>query len=79
MQTGEVDAARLGYSARDIDEVSDWLVNDVVAQGNPAAIGVKVGDHVAAGADHVMLLLSTGGDFANGVDQLEDIALAYPA
>jgi probable F420-dependent oxidoreductase len=69
--------ARLGYSARDIDEVSGRLVNDVVAHGNPAAIGVKVREHVAAGADHVMLLLSTGGDFANGVDQLEEIASAY--
>ena len=71
--------ARLGYSARDIDEVSDQLVNAVVAQGNPADIGVKVHEHVAAGADHVVLLLSTGGDFANGVDRLEEIALAYPA
>jgi probable F420-dependent oxidoreductase len=70
--------ARLGYSARDIDEVSDRLVNDIVAQGNPEAIGVKVREHVTAGADHVMLLLPTGGDFADGVDQLEEIASAYP-
>jgi probable F420-dependent oxidoreductase len=70
--------ARLGYSTRDIEEVSDRLVNDVVAHGNPAAIGVKVRAHVAAGADHVVLLLPTGGDFSNGVDRLEEIALAYP-
>ena len=70
--------ARLGYSAREIGEVSDRLVNAVVAHGNPAAIGVKVREHVAAGADHVVLLLPIGGDFAIGVDQYEEIALAYP-
>jgi probable F420-dependent oxidoreductase len=71
--------ARLGYSAREIGEVSDRLVNAVVAHGNPATIGVKVHEHVAAGADHVVLLLPIGGDFATGVDQYEEIALAYRA
>jgi hypothetical protein len=32
-----------------------------------------------AGADHVALLTPIDGDFATGVDQLEEIALAYPA
>ncbi|MDT5259707.1 MAG: hypothetical protein QOD10_4787 [Mycobacterium sp.] len=68
-----------GYSAGGIDELSDRLVNNVVAHGDPATIGVKVREHVAAGADHVMLLPPTGGDFPNGVDRLEQIALAYPA
>jgi probable F420-dependent oxidoreductase len=71
--------ARLGYSARDIAEVSDRLVNAVVAHGNPAGIAVKVREHLIAGADHVTLLLPMGGDFATGVDQLEQVALAYPA
>jgi probable F420-dependent oxidoreductase len=70
--------ARLGYSTRDIGEVSDRLVNAVVAHGNPAAVGVKVREHVAAGADHVALLQPIGGHFASDVDQLEEIALAYP-
>jgi probable F420-dependent oxidoreductase len=70
--------AQLGYSARDIAEVSDRLVNAVVAHGNPAGIGVKVREHLVAGADHVALLLPIGGDFATGVDQLEQVALAYP-
>ena len=71
--------ARLGYSARDIDEVSDRLVDAIVAHGNPAGIGVKVREHLAAGADHVALLLPIGGDFAIGVDQLEEVGLAYTA
>jgi probable F420-dependent oxidoreductase len=71
--------ARLGFSNRDIGEVSDRLVNAVVAHGNPAAIGAMVREHVAAGADHVALLLPVGGDFATGVGQYEEIAQAYPA
>ena len=70
--------ARLGFSARDITEVSDRLVNAVVAHGNPEGIGVKVREHLVAGADHVALLLPVGGDFATGVDRLEQVALAYP-
>jgi probable F420-dependent oxidoreductase len=69
----------LGYSAFEIAEVSDRLVNAVVAHGNPEGIGVKVREHLAAGADHVALLLPVGGDFATGVDQLEQVALACPA
>jgi probable F420-dependent oxidoreductase len=68
--------AGLGYSARDIAEVSDRLVNAVVAHGNPAGIGVKVREHLVAGADHVALLLPIGGDFATGVEQLEQVGLA---
>ncbi|HSS25349.1 MAG TPA: TIGR03620 family F420-dependent LLM class oxidoreductase [Mycobacterium sp.] len=71
--------ARLGYSARDITEVSDRLVNAVVAHHNPAGIAVKVREHLVAGADHVTLLLPIGSDFATGVDQLEQVALANPA
>jgi len=71
--------ARLGYSVREITEVSDRLVNAVVAHGNPEDIGVKVREHLVAGADHVALLLPVGGDFATGVDQLEQVALAYRA
>ena len=68
--------ARLGYSAREIAEVTDRLVDDVVAHGGPGAIADKVNEHVAAGADHVTLLLPVGGDFATGVDQLEQLAEA---
>jgi probable F420-dependent oxidoreductase len=71
--------ARLGYSAQEIAEVSDRLVNAVVAHGNPDDIGVKVREHLVAGADHIALLLPVGGDFATGVDQLEQVAPAYRA
>ncbi|GAB2843295.1 hypothetical protein GCM10027176_53700 [Actinoallomurus bryophytorum] len=67
---------RLGYSRQDIAEVSDRLVDAVVAHGNPVAIADKVAEHLATGADHVTLLPPIGTDFAAGVDQLEHLAPA---
>jgi probable F420-dependent oxidoreductase len=68
--------AGLGYSDWDIENVSDGLLNALVAHGDPAAIAAKVSEHLAAGADHVVLLLPMGGDFATGVRQLERLAPA---
>jgi probable F420-dependent oxidoreductase len=68
--------AGLGYSAREIAEVDDRLVDAMVAHGDSAAIAAKVHAHLAAGADHVTLLLPAGGEFAAGIDQLEQLAPA---
>ena len=67
---------RLGYSEQEVTEVSDRLVDAIVAHGDPAAIAAKVREHLAAGADHVTLLSQVGTDFAVGVDQLESLAPA---
>ena len=68
--------ADLGYTAQEITEVSDQLVDAVVAHGDSTAIAVKVREHLRAGADHVTLLLPIGGEFAAGIDQLERLAPA---
>jgi probable F420-dependent oxidoreductase len=68
--------AQLGYSDQEIADVSDRLVDVVVGHGDPAAIAAKVREHVAAGADHVTLMLPMDGDFSVGVDQLEHPAPA---
>ncbi len=68
--------AGLGYSAREIAEVDDRLVDALVAHGDSAAIAAKVHEHLAAGADHVTLLLPIGGEFTAGIDQLEQLAPA---
>ncbi|HEY5361511.1 MAG TPA: TIGR03620 family F420-dependent LLM class oxidoreductase [Streptosporangiaceae bacterium] len=65
--------ARLGYSEREITEVSDRLVDAVVGHGDAAAIAAKVREHLAAGADHVVIM-STGTDVTDGLDQLEQLA-----
>jgi probable F420-dependent oxidoreductase len=70
--------ARLGYTDRQITAVSDDLVSDLVAYGDPDSIAAAVGAHRAAGADHVVLLPpgAAGLDLATGVTQLEHLAPA---
>lgn len=70
--------AGLGYSDREITEISDRLVNDVIGYGSPDAIADKVRAHLAAGADHVEVMLPTG-DFAGGISQFEQLAPALTA
>ena len=66
--------ARLGYTAREIIEVSDRLVDGIVGYGDAAAIAAKVREHLAAGADHVMVMV-TGIDFVDSVvNHLEQLA-----
>jgi probable F420-dependent oxidoreductase len=64
---------RLGYSAAEIDDVSNRLVDAIIGHGDPAAISATVQRHLTAGADHVMVMLP-GGDFVAGIDQLEQLA-----
>jgi copper(I)-binding protein len=42
----------------------------VVGHGDAATIAAKAQEHLAAGADHVMVMV-IGTDFADGVDQRE--------
>jgi alkanesulfonate monooxygenase SsuD/methylene tetrahydromethanopterin reductase-like flavin-dependent oxidoreductase (luciferase family) len=65
-----------GYPASDIDEVSDRLVNALVAYGDPADVAAKVAEHLAAGADHVVLLPPIGGEFGAAIDQFEELGAA---
>lgn len=67
---------QLGYSASDIDGVSDRLVNALVANGDPADIAAKLREHLAAGADHVALLPPIGGEFDAAIDQFEELGRA---
>ncbi|MCV6969079.1 LLM class flavin-dependent oxidoreductase [Mycobacterium bohemicum] len=68
--------AELGYSARDIDEVSDRLVDSLVAHGNPTDVAIAVREHLVAGADHVTLLPPVGGEFRAGIERLEEVGSA---
>ncbi len=66
--------ARLGYTDKQIAEVSDDLVNVLVAHGDPDSIAALAAAHRAAGADHVILLPSGRADLMTGVEQLEQLA-----
>jgi probable F420-dependent oxidoreductase len=68
--------AGYGYGEQEIAEVSDRLVDAVVGHGDPASIGAKVREHLAAGADHVLIMRSIVGDYSAGIDELERLAPA---
>ncbi len=70
--------ARLGYTDQQITEVSDDLVNAIVAHGDPDSIAVAAGAHRAAGADHVILMPpgAIDSDLTTGLSQLEHLASA---
>ena len=54
---------RLGFSEPDIDEVSDRLLDGIVAWGDDDAIAARVAEYHAAGADQVVLrILDVKGD-----------------
>ncbi len=56
---------RLGWSEADLaDGGSDALIDALVAHGGPERVAVRLGEHLAAGADHVcvQLLTAPGAD-----------------
>jgi probable F420-dependent oxidoreductase len=68
--------ARFGYTERQVSEVSDGLVRDLVAHGDPDSIAAAVAAHRAAGADHVILMSpgAAGPGLEAGVRHLEHLA-----
>jgi probable F420-dependent oxidoreductase len=70
--------ARLGYTDQQVAAVSDELVSEIVAHGDPDSIAAAVSAHRAAGADHVILMPSSTVDLdlMAGVRQLEHLAPA---
>ncbi|MFE9324507.1 TIGR03620 family F420-dependent LLM class oxidoreductase [Nocardia sp. NPDC052278] len=65
--------ADLGYTD---EEPNDQVVDALVAHGTHDSIARKVHEHLAAGADHVTLLLPIGTEFAPGIDHLVHLAPA---
>ncbi len=71
--------ARLGYSPEQVAAVSDELVSEIIAHGDPGAIAAVAAAHLAAGADHVILMSSSSAsnaDLVTSVGQLEQLAPA---
>jgi probable F420-dependent oxidoreductase len=56
---------RGGFSAQDVEPPgSDRLVDDIVAQGDAAALAARIRQHLDAGADHVSVQVVPRGDDA---------------
>lgn len=67
---------RLGFGDDDFkDDGSDRLVDAMVAHGDPAALKVRITEHLAAGADHVavQLLSAAGADPRDGFRALAGV------
>jgi probable F420-dependent oxidoreductase len=65
---------RMGFSDTDIEGVSDPLVDQLVAWGDADAIGVRVREHLDAGADQVMLQVLAGDDQPGPIDVARQLA-----
>lgn len=64
---------RLGFAPDDLPGIAD----SVVAYGGPDAVAAKVREHLAAGADHVLLMPPTTDDFTADVTVLAELAPAF--
>lgn len=66
---------RLGFDEADVRSAAGPILDEVIAHGTAADIAATVDAHLEAGADHVVLQPAVG-DFAQQLDQLEQIAPA---
>jgi probable F420-dependent oxidoreductase len=66
---------RMGFSADEVAQLPDRLVDAVVAWGGPEAIAERVAEHLGAGADQVALnVLSAGPPGTLPLEQLRRLA-----
>lgn len=73
-------AKGFGYTDEQIANVDDALVDAVAAHGGPESIAATLHSHLAAGADHVVILASSlGPDLPGGVETLVHLAPAVLA
>ncbi|GEL21312.1 hypothetical protein PSU4_02660 [Pseudonocardia sulfidoxydans NBRC 16205] len=63
---------RLGFTARQLDDAADEVIDAVVAHGDAAAVAARLNEHLAAGADHVcaQLLVPGSDDPVPGLTEL---------
>lgn len=64
---------RLDFALDDVEGIADA----VVAHGGPDAIAAKVREHLAAGADHVLLMPPPADDFGTDIAVLERLAPVF--
>lgn len=66
---------RLGFTADDIDGVSDRLLDGITAWGESSAIAARIAEYHAAGADQVVLRIVGADDVAAARTQLAEALL----
>jgi probable F420-dependent oxidoreductase len=68
-----------GFTADDVDTISDRLVDAVIAWGDEDAIMRRVDEHLSAGADHVAVQVLTGDPAGFPMPQWRRLAAALGA
>ncbi|MQA01686.1 MAG: TIGR03620 family F420-dependent LLM class oxidoreductase [Streptosporangiales bacterium] len=67
-------ARRMGYTDAAIGDLSDRIVDDLTAWGDPHAVAARVRAHLAAGADQVVLSPLTDGEQPGGLPAARELA-----
>jgi probable F420-dependent oxidoreductase len=68
--------ARMGFDYDDVADLSDRLVDALIAWGDADAITARIDEHRAAGADHVVVSVISDGDQPGLLDVAERL---FPA
>jgi probable F420-dependent oxidoreductase len=66
--------ARMGFTDTDIADLSDRLVDELVAWGDAGAITARVREHLTAGADQVVLQVLNAGDQPGPIEVARQLA-----
>ena len=69
---------RMGFTATDIAEVTDRLVDDLVLWGDAATIAARIGQYLQAGADHVVLHVLSDGSQPGPGEVARALAASLP-
>jgi probable F420-dependent oxidoreductase len=65
---------RMGFTDTEIANLSDRLVDELVAWGDADAITARIREHLAAGADQVMLQVLNAGDQPGPIEMARRLA-----
>ncbi len=68
---------RMGFTASDIDNLSDELVDQLVAWGSAGTITARVNEYLQAGADQVVLTMPDNGRYP-AIDSARQLASRLP-
>lgn len=70
--------ARMGFSDADIDGLGDGLVDQLVAWGDVDTVTGRIGEHLRAGADQVVLHVLSEGDQPGPIEVARRLARRLP-
>ncbi len=66
--------ARMGFTQADISHLSDRLVDELIVWGDADTITARIKEHLAAGADHVVLGVLNTGDQPRPIETARQLA-----